>query len=221
MPKKTSKKPVTKPTAKKTQTAKSSSTKPPTSKPSPTKLKPLSSTQRDTLLATLKSRFEKHPNRHPNLKWTDVQARLDAHPEKLPSLHAMEETGGEPDVTGRDAKTGEITFTDCSAESPAGRRSVCYDREGLESRKEHRPANNAVDMAAAMGIKLLNEEQYRALQQLGEFDLKTSSWLKTPDSIRNLGGALFGDRRYDHVFTYHNGAQSYYAGRAFRGVVRI
>ncbi len=221
MAKKTSKKPAnTKKSAAKSATNSPAPKKAQANQPT-AKLKPLSTTQREALLATLKARFEKHPIRHPDLKWTDVQARLDAHPEKLPSLHAMEETGGEPDVVGHDKRTGEIIFTDCSAESPAGRRSVCYDREGLESRKEHRPANNAVDMAAAMGIELLTEDEYRALQQLGEFDLKTSSWLKTPDSIRNLGGALFCDRRFDHVFTYHNGAQSYYAGRSFRGAVRV
>ncbi len=159
--------------------------------------------------------------RHKDLEWTKVQARLEANPEKLWSLHEMERTGGEPDVVGHDDKTGEYIFYDCSAESPKGRRSVCYDREGQESRKEHRPENNAMDMAAAMGIELLTEEQYRELQKLGDFDLKTSSWVKTPPDIRKLGGALFCDRRYDHVFLYHNGAPSYYAARAFRGSLKV
>ncbi len=160
-------------------------------------------------------------SRHEGLVWTNVQAKLEANPEKLWSLHEMENTGGEPDVVGQDNKSGEYIFYDCSAESPKGRRSVCYDREGMESRKEHRPENNAVDMAAAMGIELLTEEQYRELQKLGNFDLKTSSWVKTPAAIRKLGGALFCDRRYDTVFLYHNGAQSYYSARAFRGALRI
>ncbi|WP_211276574.1 DUF4256 domain-containing protein [Archangium gephyra] len=177
--------------------------------------------QREEILRTLKARFEKNMNRHQGLQWAKVQARLEANAEKLWSLHEMERTGGEPDVVGHDKKTGEYIFYDCSAESPKGRRSVCYDREGLESRKEHRPDNSAVDMAAAMGIELLTEEQYRELQKLGEFDTKTSSWVKTPSDIRKLGGALFGDRRYDNVFVYHNGAQSYYAARAFRGSLRV
>lgn len=163
----------------------------------------------EELLGTLKSRFEKNMTRHTGLEWTKVQARLEADPEKLRSLHEMEKTGGEPDVVGHDKKTNEYIFFDCSAESPTGRRSVCYDREGLESRKEHRPKNSAVDMTDAMGIELLTEEQYRELQTLGNFDSKTSSWVKTPPGIRKLGGALYCDRRYDHVFVYHNGAQSY------------
>lgn len=177
--------------------------------------------QRDELLRTLKTRFEKNMNRHKDLEWPKVQARLEANTEKLRSLAEMEGTGGEPDVVGRDERTGEYIFYDCSAESPKGRRSVCYDREALESRKEHQPENNAIDMAAAMGIELLTEEQYRELQKLGEFDVKTSSWVKTPSEIRKLGGALFCDRRYGHVFVYHNGAQSYYAARGFRGSLRV
>lgn len=177
--------------------------------------------QQSALLATLKARFEKNMSRHPGLEWSTVQARLAAHPEKLWSLGEMERTGGEPDVVGFDKKTSEYIFFDCCEESPAGRRSVCYDREGLVSRKEHRPQNSAVDMAAAMGIELLTQEQYQELQQLGSFDVKTSSWIKTPSNIRKLGGALFCDRRYDHVFIYHNGAQSYYAARGFRGWVRV
>lgn len=173
------------------------------------------------LLVTLKARFEKNKKRHKGLEWSEVQARLEANSDKLWSLHQMEETGGEPDVVGQDKKTGEYVFSDCSAESPKGRRSVCYDREALESRKEHKPENNAMDMAADMGIELLTEEQYRELQQLGEFDIKTSSWIATPDAIRKLGGALFCDRRYDTVFTYHNGAQSYYSARAFRGCLKV
>ncbi len=176
--------------------------------------------QREELLAVLKARFEKNMNRHQGLDWAKVQARLEANAEKFASLHEMESTGGEPDIVGHDEKTGEYIFYDCSAESPRGRRSICYDREALESRKEHRPENNAVDMAAAMGIELLTEEQYRALQKLGKFDTKTSSWVKTPSDIRKLGGALFCDRRYDTVFVYHNGAQSYYAARGFRGSLR-
>lgn len=183
--------------------------------------KQLSTEQREALLKTLKSRFEKHMNRHKGMEWSEVLARLETRPDKLWSLQEMERTGGEPDVVGFDEKTGEYIFYDCAAESPKGRRSVCYDREAQESRKEHRPENNAVDMAAAMGIEILTEEQYRDLQQLGNFDLKTSSWVKTPDAIRKLGGALFCDRRYDHVFVYHNGAQSYYAARAFRGLLRV
>ncbi|MBN2001441.1 DUF4256 domain-containing protein [candidate division KSB1 bacterium] len=177
--------------------------------------------QREELLRTLKVRFEKNINRHQGLEWAKVQAKLEANTEKLWSLHEMESTGGEPDVIGYDNKTGEYTFYDCSAESPKGRRSVCYDREALESRKEHKPENNAIDMAAAMGIDLLTEEQYRDLQRLGNFDLKTSSWVKTPAGIRKLGGAIFCDRRYDTVFVYHNGAESYYAARGFRGSLRI
>ena len=181
----------------------------------------LSSAQREELLKTLKARFEKNMNRHKGLEWAKVQAKLEANPEKLWSLNEMERTGGEPDVVGHDKKTGEYIFYDCSAESPKGRRSVCYDREALESRKEHKPKNSAMDMAAAMGIELLTEEQYRELQKLGKFDTKTSSWVKTPADIRKLGGALFCDRRYDTVFVYHNGAESYYAARAFRGSLRI
>ncbi|WP_187263998.1 DUF4256 domain-containing protein [Pontibacter beigongshangensis] len=183
--------------------------------------KDTSPAQREKLFSILKARFEKNMSRHEGLVWTNVQAKLEANPEKLWSLHEMENTGGEPDVVGQDNKSGEYIFYDCSAESPKGRRSVCYDREGMESRKEHRPENNAVDMAAAMGIELLTEEQYRELQKLGNFDLKTSSWVKTPAAIRKLGGALFCDRRYDTVFLYHNGAQSYYSARAFRGALRI
>lgn len=174
------------------------------------------SKQNDDLLRTLKARFEKCMNRHPGLDWGKIQAKLEGHPKKLRSLQEMESTGGEPDVVGR-----EVVFYDCSAESPAGRRSLCYDREGLESRKEHRPKSSAVDLAAAMGIEILTEDQYRELQKLGEFDAKTSSWVKTPADIRSLGGALFCDRRYGKVFTYHNGAQSYYAARAFRGALRV
>jgi hypothetical protein len=177
--------------------------------------------QREALLSALKARFEKNMSRHKGIEWSKVQARLESLPDKLGSLDAMEKTGGEPDVVGHDNKTGEFIFVDCSTESPAGRRNICYDREGLESRKEQKPANCATDMAAAMGIEMLTEEQYRDLQQLGCFDTKTSSWVKTPAAIRKLGGALFGDRRYDHVFVYHNGAQSYYAARGFRGVLRV
>ena len=177
--------------------------------------------QREELLRTLKARFEKYMDRHKGLEWAKVQAKLEANAGKLRSLHEMERTGGEPDVVGNDGKTGEYIFFDCSAESPKGRRSICYDREALESRKEHKPKDNAVDMAAAMGIELLTEEQYRELQKLGTFDEKTSSWLKTPTAIRKLGGALFADRRYDHVFVYHNGAPSYYAARGFRGSLRV
>lgn len=172
-------------------------------------------------LSLLKARFEKNMNRHANLEWSKVQVRLEAKPEKLKSLMQMESTGGEPDVVDFNKQTGEYIFFDCSAESPKGRRSVCYDREGLESRKEHRPKNNAIDMAASMGIELLSEGQYRELQKLGEFDSKTSSWLKTPPEIRALGGAIFADFRYGNVFVYHNGAQSYYAARAFRGVLKV
>jgi hypothetical protein len=185
------------------------------------KSKKLSPEQRAELLTTLKARFEKHMSRHKGLEWTKVQAKLEANPEKLWSLNEMERTGGEPDVVGHDKKTGEYIFYDCSEESPKGRRSVCYDRAALESRKEHKPANSAVTMATEMGIELLTEEQYRELQQFGNFDLKTSSWVKTPSNIRELGGALFCDRRYNHVFLYHNGAESYYGARAFRGSLRV
>jgi hypothetical protein len=181
----------------------------------------LSAKQQEELLGILAARFERNMNRHRGLEWAQVRARLEAHPTKLWSLHEMERTGGEPDVVGQDKETGEYIFFDCSAESPKGRTSVCYDREGLESRREHKPDNNAVEMAAAMGIELLTEEQYRALQQLGEFDRKTSSWVKTPVEMRKLGGALFGDRRFGRVFFYHNGAQSYYGARAFRGSLRV
>ena len=173
------------------------------------------------LLSTLKTRFEKAKHRHPGLQWEKVQSRLKAHPEKLWSLSEMERTGGEPDVVDHDTATDEYIFVDCSPESPAGRRSVCYDRQGQDSRKEHRPEANAVDMAAAMNIALLTEEEYRALQQLGDFDTKTSSWVKTPEDIRKAGGALFCDRRYGYVFLYHNGAQSYYGARGFRGLLRV
>lgn len=183
--------------------------------------KKLSPDQQEGLLKILKARFEKHTERHKGIKWADVQARLEAAPEKLWSLDIMEETGGEPDVVGIDKKTGEYIFFDCAPESPKGRRSVCYDHEALESRKEYKPANSAIGMAKDMGIELLNEEQYRELQTLGEFDLKTSSWVETPAKIRKLKGALFCDRRYDTVFTYHNGAESYYAARGFRGSLRV
>jgi hypothetical protein len=178
--------------------------------------------QREELLSALKARFEKNKDRHKDLEWANVQAKLDtpAGGDKLWSLNEMERTGGEPDVVGYDQKTGEYIFYDCSAESPKGRRSLCYDREALESRKENKPENSAIDMATAMGIELLTEEQYRELQQLGNFDMKTSSWVKTPPGIRKLGGALFCDRRYDTVFVYHNGAESYYAARGFRGSLR-
>jgi hypothetical protein len=183
--------------------------------------KKVSPQQREEIVGALKARFEKNMNRHKGLEWGKVQATLEADAEKLWSLHEMERTGGEPDVVGYDKRTGEYTFYDCSAESPKGRRSLCYDREALESRKEHKPENNAMDMAAAMGIELLTEEQYRELQKLGDFDTKTSSWVKTPPDIRRLGGALFCDRRYDRVFVYHNGAESYYAARGFRGSLRV
>jgi hypothetical protein len=183
--------------------------------------KQLSPKQRDELLKALKARFEKNLNRHKGLDWAKVQARLEANPEKLWSLHEMECTGGEPDVVGQDKKSGEYIFFDCSAETPKGRVSVCYDREGWLSRKEARPKTTALDMAAAMGIELLTEEQYLELQKLGEFDLKTSSWVKTPADMRKLGGALYCDRRYGRVFVGHNGAQSYYAARAFRGWLRV
>src|SRR5436189_3403743 len=179
--------------------------------------KKLSPEEREALLGVLKSRFGKNPTRHKGLEWAKLQARLGAHPGKLWSLNEMERTGGEPDIVGQDKKTGEYVFVDCSAETPEGRRSVCYDREGLESRKEHKPKNNAIDMAAAMGIELLTEEEYQELQKLGNFDTKTSSWVKAPADIRKLGGALYCDRRYGRVFVGHNGAQSYYSARAFRG----
>lgn len=183
--------------------------------------KELSATERKDLFNTLKTRFEKNKNRHKGLEWDKVQARLETHPEKLWSLNEMEITGGEPDVVGFDKKTGEYIFYDCAAESPKGRRSLCYDREALESRKDYPPANNAMDVAAAMGITILTEDEYRSLQELGNFDTKTSSWLQTPTKIRELGGAIFGDFRYGQVFIYHNGASSYYAARAFRGSLKV
>jgi hypothetical protein len=183
--------------------------------------KKLSAGQQNELLKTLKNRFEKHMDRHKGLEWFEVQAKLEAAPEKLWSLNEMESTGGEPDVVACDKKTGEYIFYDCSAESPKDRRSLCYDRKALDSRKEHKPKNSAMDMAASMGIELLSEEQYKELQQLGSFDTKTSSWLKTPAAIRKLGGAIFGDFRYGTVFTYHNGAESYYAARGFRGALKV
>ena len=183
--------------------------------------KTLSEEQREEVLSVLAARFEKNKGRHKGLEWARVRARLEANPEKLWSLSEMEKTGGEPDVVGHDKKTGNYIFYDCSAESPKGHRSVCYDREALNSRKEFKPKTSAVDMAAAMGIELLTEEQYRELQQLGEFDTKTSSWVKAPSDIRKLGGAVFCDRRYDTVFLYHNGAESYYAARGFRGSLRV
>ena len=181
----------------------------------------LSPAQRNELLSTLKARFEKNMNRHKGLDWTKVQARLEAAPEKLWSLNEMENSGGEPDVVGHDKKTGAYIFYDCAAESPKGRRSICYDRAALDARKEHKPKTSAMDMAAAMGIELLTEEQYRELQKLGEFDTKTSSWVLTPPEIRKRGGALYCDRRYNHVFLYHNGADSYYAVRGFRGSLSV
>ena len=183
--------------------------------------KEFSTKQREELLNTLKARFEKNMNRHKGLEWAKVQAKLEANTEKLWSLNEMERTGGEPDVVGHDKETDEYIFCDCSPESPKGRRSFCYDREALDLRKEHKPANNAIDMAASIGIELLTEEQYRELQKLGNFDSKTSSWVKTPADIRKLGGALFCDRRYNTVFVYHNGAESYYAARGFRGSLRV
>lgn len=183
--------------------------------------KKLSAAEQATLLKTLQARFEQNKARHKGIGWATVQERLEGHPTKLWSLHAMEETGGEPDVVGVDKKTGEFLFYDCAAESPKGRRSVCYDGDALASRKEHKPADSAVNMAEEMGIELLTEGEYRALQELGAFDLKTSSWIATPAAIRKLGGALFCDRRYDTVFLYHNGAESYYAARGFRGVLRV
>jgi hypothetical protein len=184
-------------------------------------MKKLSSEQRSTLLATLKTRFEKNKERHKGLDWAAIQAKLEANTEKLWSLNEMETSGGEPDVVGVDKKTGEFLFYDCSAESPKGRRSICYDHEALEARKEHKPENSAMEMAADMGIDILTEEQYRALQQLGTFDTKTSSWIKTPAEIRKLGGAIFCDFRYGTIFVYHNGAESYYAARGFRGSLRV
>jgi len=183
--------------------------------------KELSPEQREELLRALEARFEKNLSRHQGLEWANVRARLEANTEKLWSLNEMERTGGEPDVVGHDKTTGEYVFYDCSPESPEGRTSVCYDRKGLESRKEHKPENNALDMAAAMGVELLTEEQYLELQKLGDFDTKTSSWVKTPSDIRKLGGALYCDRRYGRVFVGHNGAQSYYSARAFRGWLRV
>jgi Protein of unknown function (DUF4256) len=185
------------------------------------KKKELSTEQREGLLRTLKARFEKNMSRHKGLEWPKVQAKLEANTEKLWSINEMEKTGGEPDVVGYDKKTGECLFYDCSPESPNGRRSLCYDREALDARKEAKPKDSAIDVAAAMGIELLTEEQYRELQKLGEFDTKTSSWVKTPPEIRKLDGALFCDRRFDHVFVYHNGAESYYAARGFRGSLRV
>ena len=181
----------------------------------------LSQKQREELLNALKGRFEKNMNHHKGIEWVKVEAKLEANTKKLWSLNEMERTGGEPDVVGYDETTGEYFFCDCSAESPKGRRSVCYDREALESRKEHKPENNAIDMAAAMGVELLTEEQYRELQKLGNFDMKTSNWLKTPSEIRKLGGAIFADFRYGNVFIYHNGAESYYGVRGFRGSLRV
>ena len=183
--------------------------------------KELSPEQREKLIRASKARFEKNMNRHKGLEWAKAQAKLEANAQKLWSLNEMERTGGEPDVVAFDSKTGEYIFYDCSAESPKGRRSLCYDREALEKRKEHKPANSAIDMAAAMGIGILTEEQYRELQKLGEFDTKTSSWVKTPAEIRKLGGALFCDHRYGQVFVYHNGAESYYAARGFRGSLMV
>lgn len=175
----------------------------------------------EELLASLKARFEKNMERHKGLDWAKVKAKLQAHSEKMQTLSEMERTGGEPDVIGQDKKTGDFIFCDCSSQSPTGRRSLCYDREALESRKEHKPKNNALDMATAIGIELLTEEEYRELQKLGEFDTATSSWVKTPSRVRELGGALFCDRRFDTVFVYHNGAESYYAARGFRGTLRV
>jgi hypothetical protein len=183
--------------------------------------KQLSPEQRDELLNALKARFEKNMNRHKDLEWVNVQAKLQVNIEKLWSLNEMEKTGGEPDVVSHDKKTGEYIFYDCSTESPKGRRSLCYDREALDGRKEYKPENSAIDMATTVGIELLTEEEYRKLQRLGKFDTKTSSWVKTPDFIRKLGGALFCDRRYDAVFLYHNGAESYYAARGFRGSLKV
>lgn len=183
--------------------------------------KQLSTAQQAELLKVLKTRFEKNPKRHKGIAWEKVQEKLEANPAKLWSLNEMETTGGEPDVVAFDRKRGEYTFYDCSAETPKGRRSICYDHEALEKRKEHKPADSAINMSEEMGVELLTEEEYRALQELGEFDLKTSSWLKAPANIRKLGGAIFGDRRYDTVFIYHNGAESYYGGRGFRASLKV
>jgi hypothetical protein len=183
--------------------------------------KELSPEQREELLTTLKARFEKNTNRHPGLEWAKVRARLETKTEKLWALNEMERTGGEPDIVGQDKNTGEYAFYDCSPESPKGRTSLCYDREALDSRKEHKPKSSAMDMAATMGAELLTEDQYQELQKLGAFDTKSSSWLKTPGDIRKLGGAIFGDRRFGRVFVYHNGAESYYSGRGFRGWLRV
>lgn len=183
--------------------------------------KSLSLAEREDLLKALKARFDKNSKRHSDVTWTTVRAKLAANPERLWSLNEMEKSGGEPDVIGRDRKTGEFIFVDCSAQSPSGRRSLCYDRAALDSRKEHKPKNNAIELAAAMGVELLAEEQYRDLQKLGEFDTTTSSWIKTPSDIRSRGGALFCDRRYGHMFVYHNGAESYYGARGFRGLLRV
>ncbi len=177
--------------------------------------------ERETLLHTLKRRFETNPRRHEGIAWADVQARIEGNPGALKALHEMESTGGEPDVIGQDEKTGRLTFCDCSAESPSGRRSLCYDREALDARKEHKPEDSALERAESMGIDLLTEDQYRELQRLGEFDTRTSSWIRTPPDVRSLGGALFCDRRFGRVFVYHNGAQSYYASRGFRGALRV
>ncbi|MBS1605705.1 MAG: DUF4256 domain-containing protein [Bacteroidetes bacterium] len=185
------------------------------------KVRKLPSDQQDALLKILKARFEKHMNRHNGLEWSKIQAKLMVSPRQLWTLNEMEITGGEPDVVGYDKTTGEFIFYDCSPESPKERRSLCYDRKALDSRKENKPVDSAMDMAAALGVDILTEEEYRNLQQLGKFDAKTSSWVKTPDAIRTLGGAIFCDRRYDHVFTYHNGAESYYAARGFRGALRV
>lgn len=183
--------------------------------------KNLSANQTESLLSILKIRFEKNMTRHQGLTWNDVQSRIEGRADKLWSLDQMEQTGGEPDVVGKDQKTGEYIFFDCSPESPKGRRSICYDREALDARKEHKPANSAIDMARSMGVEILTEDDYRTLQELGNFDLKTSSWIETPPEIRKLGGALFCDRRYDHVFVYHNGAESYYTARGFRASLRV
>lgn len=184
-------------------------------------VKTLSPAEQDELLGTLEARFRKHAKRHPDIPWDDVRSRLEGAAEKLRSLHEMERTGGEPDVIGRDGTTGEFLFVDCSKQSPSGRRSLCFDREAWEARKEHKPSGSALEAAADMGVELLTEEQYRALQELGAFDTTTSSWIQTPARIRTLGGALFCDRRYDTVFLYHNGAQSYYGARGFRGILRV
>jgi len=181
----------------------------------------MKTTERDQLLQTLKTRFEKHPKRHKGVAWDDVLARLEKNPKALASLHRMEATGGEPDVIGREKSSGPFLFCDCSPETPTGRRSLCYDREALDARKENKPQGSAMELAAEMGIEMLDEAQYRQLQELGEFDLKTSSWIATPKDMRALGGALFCDRRYGQVFTYHNGVQSYYASRGFRGLLRV